>query len=120
MGEITGPGPGARSGVGSTLEAPPVQLPDPGGLSGQQVRGRACVWCAVALRNSTAVDLGVREVDAHGSSASWFPRGCRPCAILNAHKAVLDHSQGCLRCYDNPARCAEGQALRQKLREVRG
>lgn len=119
MGESTGPVPSARSGAGSTLDAPPVQLPDPDELSEQQVRGRACVWCAVALNNSTAHDLGVREADAHGSPASWFPRSCRPCAVVAAHKAHLDHTEKCLQCYDNPARCTDGQALRQTLKEVR-
>lgn len=119
MGEITGPGPGVRSGSGSTLDAPPLKLPKPGSLSEQQVRGRACVWCAVALSNATAHDLGMRTMRRLDSEFAWFPRSCRPCADIAAYKALLDHSENCLQCYDNQARCAEGSALRRTLREAR-
>ncbi|MEV6752370.1 hypothetical protein [Streptomyces sp. NPDC051214] len=119
MSESTGPGSAVGSGAGGTLEAPPVHLPDPGELSDQQVRGRACVWCAVALNNATAYDLGVRDTDAHGSPVRWFPRSCRPCAVVAAHKALLDHTEKCLQCYDNQAHCADGQALRQALKDTR-
>lgn len=119
MGESTGPRAGARSGSGITLDAPPVHLPDPAELSDQQARGRACVWCALALDNSTAHDLGVRDTDAHGSPVRWFPRSCRRCAVVAAHKALLDHTENCLQCYDNQSHCADGQALRQALKETR-
>ncbi|MGB8938938.1 MAG: hypothetical protein WCD21_01660 [Streptomyces sp.] len=119
MADITGPASRAGSGTSNTLEAPPLQLPGPAGLSEQQVRGRACVWCAVALSNATAIDLGVREVSAHGSSTHWFPRGCRPCAKLHVYRALLDHTQSCEQCNDEPTRCTEGHALRQILKEAR-
>ncbi|MEU2667388.1 hypothetical protein ABZ622_00740 [Streptomyces sp. NPDC007164] len=54
-------------------------LPDPATLSGAQQRGVHCVWCSVALANGTAHDLGPRHVDAHGTSALWFPRCCPSC-----------------------------------------
>jgi hypothetical protein len=95
MADTTGPASRAGSGTSNTLEAPPLQLPGPAGLSEQQVRGRACVWCAVALSNATAIDLAVREVSAHGSPTHWFPRGCRPCAKLHVYRALLDHTQSC-------------------------
>lgn len=119
MAEITGPTSGAGPGSGNTLEAPPLQVPDPGGLSEQQVRGRACLWCAVALSNTTAIDLGVREASAHGTHTRWFPRSCRPCAILAAYTALLDHTQNCEQCADEPALCIEGSALRLTLKAMR-
>lgn len=119
MADSTGPASAVRSGSGNTLEAPPIQVPSPGELSGQQVRGRACVWCAVALSNATAYDLGVREADAHASAARWFPRACRSCAITKAYGALLDHSQSCEQCNHDPARCADGSALRRAVREAR-
>lgn len=96
-----------------------VPVPDPEGLTEQQVRGRACVWCAVALNNATAIDLGTREQQAHGTLTHWFPRTCRPCAVLHAYRAQLDHMQSCMQCADEPARCDEGSALRLALRLVR-
>ncbi|MFJ2896167.1 hypothetical protein ACIO87_14965 [Streptomyces sp. NPDC087218] len=56
-----------------------IGLPDPALLSGAQQRGTHCVWCSVALVNGTARDLGPRPVDAHGTSALWFPRCCPIC-----------------------------------------
>lgn len=119
MGESTGPTPGARSGTGSTLEAPVLKLPEPSSLSQQQVRGRTCVWCAVALSNATAHDLGTHYMRRLDTAFAWFPRSCRPCAVTAAHKALLDHTEKCLQCYDNPARCIEGSTLRQTLKEAR-
>ncbi|MFD8852578.1 hypothetical protein [Streptomyces sp. NPDC059604] len=54
-------------------------LPPVDDLTGQQQRGVHCVWCSVALANGTARDLGPRPVDAHGTSALWFPRCCPIC-----------------------------------------
>ncbi|MER7201903.1 hypothetical protein [Streptomyces sp. CB01635] len=119
MADITGRASGAGSGPSNTLEATPIQVPPPGGLSEPQVRGRACVWCAVALSNSTAIDLGMRETEAHGTAARWFPRGCRPCAIRHAYAAQLDHAQTCEQCTDDPGLCVPGTWLRLVMRQVR-
>lgn len=119
MAESTGPKPGARSGPGNTLEARPTQVPDPGGLSEEQVRGRACVWCAITLNNATAHDLGMRSMRRLDTEFAWFPRSCRSCTVVAAHALLLDHSESCLQCYDNQARCTDGSALRQTLKEVR-
>ncbi|WP_371528362.1 hypothetical protein OG302_22230 [Streptomyces sp. NBC_01283] len=98
----------------------PVPLPDVSTLSETQVRGRACVWCAVALNNSTAIDLGVRAIEAHGgSSAHWFPRSCRHCSIAHAYRALLDHTEACEECNSTPSRCTEGAALQLSLRMLR-
>ncbi|MFJ2591015.1 hypothetical protein [Streptomyces sp. NPDC087538] len=61
------------------LKVHEVDLPGPVTLSGAQQRGAHCVWCSVALASSTAHDLGPRLVDAHGTSALWFPRCCPTC-----------------------------------------
>ena len=54
-------------------------LPAVASLSAAQQRGAACVHCGITLSARTAVDLGPRLVDAHGSSAQWFPRCCTSC-----------------------------------------
>lgn len=51
-------------------------LPPMSELSEQQVRGSACVYCAVRLDNGDAVDLGERRVNRAGDTARWFPRAC--------------------------------------------
>ncbi|MER5184492.1 hypothetical protein ABT009_40305 [Streptomyces sp. NPDC002896] len=51
------------------------------GLSEQQVRGTACVWCAVTLNNGTAVDLGPQAVRRLDGRIFWFPRACPTCAL---------------------------------------
>ncbi|GAA1925953.1 hypothetical protein GCM10009837_59190 [Streptomyces durmitorensis] len=114
MGESTGPASGAGSRT-STLRTQPVEVPDPATLSVAQTCGRACVWCAVTLSTETAIELGSRSQGGF----TWFPRSCRLCAVVAAHKAHLEHSLKCLRCYDNPARCSDGQELRQTLKEAR-
>ncbi|MFE6808589.1 hypothetical protein ACFVEN_44100 [Streptomyces sp. NPDC057681] len=119
MAEITGPASGAGSGSSSTLEAPPIQVPAPAMLSEPQVRGRACVWCAVALCTTSAVDLGQRDGTFHGTAARWFPRGCRPCAIRHVYPAQLDHTQNCEQCTDDPTVCAHGSWLRLMMRQAR-
>lgn len=44
-------------------------------LSEQQIRGTACVYCAVRLDNGDAVDLGERRTN-RGGTTRWFPRAC--------------------------------------------
>lgn len=51
-------------------------LPAMSELSEQQVRGSACVYCAVRLDNGDAVDLGERHVTRAGQPIRWFPRAC--------------------------------------------
>ncbi|MEV0526652.1 hypothetical protein AB0I66_24730 [Streptomyces sp. NPDC050439] len=73
----------------------------------------------MALSNATAVNLGERSVDAHGSCTHWFPRACRSCAKTNVYKALLDHTQSCEQCNDAPALCEGGSALRATLKVAR-
>ncbi|MFD4483221.1 hypothetical protein ACFWPU_44935 [Streptomyces sp. NPDC058471] len=97
---------------------PPVDLPDVHSLSEPQVRGRACVWCAVTLATPIAVDLGVQEPDA-GRHIRWYPRACRDCIGYRLYLAQLTHVQTCEQCADDPARCSQGTVLRRWLREAR-
>lgn len=93
---------------------PPVE-----GLSVAQTCGRACVWCAVVLTTESAVELGTRSERRFDTDFVWFPRSCRVCTEPHAYRALLDHAQSCEQCADKPARCREGHALRQTLKEVR-
>lgn len=95
-----------------------VELPPIGTLTQAQVRGAACVWSAVMLRTTTAIDLGPREAEFHGTVARWFPRGCRSCAVQSAYLALLGHAQCCDQCEDDPARCEPGGRLRRAVREA--
>lgn len=94
-------------------------VPPVGTLSVAQTCGRACVWCAVVLTTENAVELGSRSERRGDTDFVWFPRGCRFCASRPAYLALLAHIQSCEQCADDAARCAEGSALRQTLREAR-
>lgn len=61
------------------MQAAEVALPATADLTDAQLRGTACVWCAMRLDTATAVDFGVRP-DPDCPWASWFPRACRSCA----------------------------------------
>ncbi|MET9545710.1 hypothetical protein ABZY36_10430 [Streptomyces sp. NPDC006627] len=96
------------------------ELSDPAELAEDQVCGRRCVWCAASLNTAIAVDLGERrEVSAHGSTSSWFPRCCRPCGFEHIYRALLDHTQSCEQCADDLTRCRVGTGLRMAMRTVR-
>ncbi len=110
MSDITGPPCGAVSSA-AIRQAPPITLPDPAGLAEDQVCGRRCVWCAASLNNNEAVDLGARQVDAHGSGAHWFPRGCRPCAYTHLSEASQQHRKTCKVCSTSLPWCRTGQTL---------
>ncbi|MGW6703632.1 hypothetical protein ACWGDE_01880 [Streptomyces sp. NPDC054956] len=63
-----------RTDKPTDTQTPP--LPAIGGLSEDQVRGAACVYCAVRLDNGNAIDLGERPAKRGGSIIRWFPRAC--------------------------------------------
>lgn len=94
-----------------TIGELPVELPDPQDLAQAQVCGRACVWCAVALDNAAAVDLGDRDVGAHGSVTRWFPRRCRPCGYTHLYAALQAHRESCKQCTTSLPWCIRGQRL---------
>ncbi|MGW3491464.1 hypothetical protein [Streptomyces sp. NPDC001054] len=56
-------------------------LPHPSALTGEQVRGAACVWCEKPVQAGlNDVDLGSRRWrPSGGASVAWFPRTCRAC-----------------------------------------
>ena len=72
---------GTRSGSVEAIAL--LLLPEWADLSEQQVRGRACVWCAVTLHNGSAVDLGSRRIRVLDGHLNTFPRACRTC--MRAH-----------------------------------
>ncbi|QQC89819.1 hypothetical protein [Streptomyces alfalfae] len=96
--------------MSETKDRAAVPLPDVQELTQPQVCGRACVWCAVALDNTTAIDLGAREVDAHGSVTRWFPRCCGPCGRRHFRDAFTAHRAGCSTCSAIPW-CITGKRL---------
>lgn len=55
---------------------PTPPLPAIGDLSEDQVRGAACIRCAVRLDNGNAIDLGERRTKRAGGTVRWFPRAC--------------------------------------------
>jgi hypothetical protein len=93
------------------IQHAPVPLPDIQELTEAQVCGRACVWCAVVLCNSVAVDLGARDVTAHGLITRWFPRGCRSCAYTRLFDEFKKHLKGCTQCSTSLPWCTQGQRL---------
>ncbi|TGB09782.1 hypothetical protein [Streptomyces sp. MZ04] len=106
-------------GNGTVERAVHPPVPPVEGLSVAQTCGRACVWCAVTLTTENAVELGTRSEQRFDTDFVWFPRSCRLCAEPHAYRALLDHIQNCEQCADETARCVEGHALRQTLKEVR-
>lgn len=95
-------------------------LPDLGGLSEQQVRGKACVWCAVTLENGTAIDLGPRPLRVAGNVTNWFPRGCRSCTTIEVYKLLVEHGAGCKACKTRGGLCSTRDRFVALRRRARG
>lgn len=93
-----------------------IPLPAHNDLSAQQVRGAACVWCAVTLGPGTAVDLGQRPSHTPDGQVTTFPRGCRPCTGKAAYEVLFDHASVCEQCVDNAANCETGRGLRRLVK----
>jgi hypothetical protein len=98
-----------------------LALPPLTGLSERQVRGMACVWDGIILTPATAVDLGVRSASRAGEPVSWYPRGCRGCVALQAHRGLLTHGTTCTVCAreETAASCELGRGLYRLVREYR-
>lgn len=96
-----------------------LALPALDGLSKEQVRGAACIWCATTLTADTAVDLGERRHKRLDGHYSTFPRACRPCTHDAADAALMDHAPRCEQCVDDAAGCELAVALRRLMREHR-
>ncbi|MDH6629039.1 hypothetical protein M2271_006874 [Streptomyces sp. LBL] len=105
----------------STTASPLLLLPLPAldGLSQEQVRGAACVWCGVRLVTTTAIDLGERCHKRLDGAYSTFPRACRGCAGEAAVRALRDHAGQCEQCTDGASLCETRTALERLTREGR-
>jgi hypothetical protein len=98
-----------------------LAIPSIAGLSEHQVRGMACVWDGITLTSATAVDLGVQSASRAGEPVSWYPRACRGCVALQAHRGLLTHGATCTMCAAEataPA-CEIGRGLYRLVREYR-
>jgi hypothetical protein len=96
------------------------ELPGITGLSEQQVRGKACVWCGVTSENGKAIDLGQRPAQFAGSQVSRFPRGCCPCAKSNAEQELAAHLETCRTCNTRGGVCSTGNDVQAILGQAQG
>lgn len=97
-----------------------LALPAREGLTDDQARGRACVWCGrEPLTVATSADLGEQTSVVPGSASAihWYPRACRPCAAERAHKALFQHAPMCEQCVDEAGRCEVSLILYRLVRE---
>lgn len=93
-----------------------LPLPNVRGLSDAQVRGTACVWCAITLAPDTARDLGPRPGP---DGRQMFPRGCPTCIRAEALRVYGMHERMCEQCVDDPTACDTRRALRRLALEGR-
>lgn len=96
-----------------------LTLPALDGLSKEQVRGAACIWCGTSLTADTAVDLGERRHKRLDGRYSTFPRACHRCVHDAAYGVLMDHAPSCEQCVDDAAGCDMAVALRRLMREHR-
>lgn len=97
-----------------------LPLPDWADLSEPQVRGKACVWCAVILATATAVDLGTRRIRVLDGHLTTFPRACRTCMRAHALKTEAAHKATCEHCatsVDTADACDTAQAVHRLVQE---
>jgi len=115
---------------GTTDEIPAAVLdvlapPAPGELNGDQTRGRACVWCGVALTVGTTVPLGERMAPAGGSGSTAgvrrLPGACHGCVAGRAHRGLFAHGSTCELCADKASAdaCTVGRGLYRLIRKHR-
>ncbi|MCH0561522.1 hypothetical protein [Streptomyces sp. MUM 16J] len=99
------------------LDAIAPDLPQPDMLTKDQAAGRTCVWDEEPLMLESAVDLGERVAE----DGRWFPRACRNCTSLRAHRAMLDHGTHCPLCASaaTAAHCTVGRGLYRLQRACR-
>lgn len=105
----------------STTDSPLLLLALPAldGLTQEQVRGAACVWCTAGLATATAVDLGERRHKRLDGHYSTFPRACRPCVTKVARATIADHAGSCEQCTDDASGCETRAELELLAREGR-
>lgn len=107
--------------VGMSTQEALTLLPIPGltGLSQEQVRGAACIWCDTGLDTATAVDLGERRHKRLDGRYSTFPRACPACAREAAVRVLRVHRGTCEQCTDDTTLCDVRTALEHLTREGR-
>ncbi len=86
------------------------------------------MWCAVALDNGTAVDLGRQAYALLDGRIFWFPRGCPVCATAHGadkaqrvdetYGAYIRHLGECTGCATEDAPCEDGEQLRAAHRKA--
>ncbi|MGW2720869.1 hypothetical protein [Streptomyces sp. NPDC001492] len=98
-----------------------LELPDPDGLTTEQVRGAVCIWNRnePPLTAATAVDLGERRHKRLDGRYSTFPRACHRHTHEAAYKALIAHTASCEQCVDDSTQCPTGRALLRLMREHR-
>nr|WP_240981178.1 hypothetical protein [Streptomyces sp. N502] len=96
-----------------------MPLPSLDGLTEQQVRGTACVWCETSITTATAVDLGQRRHRRLDGHYSTFPRACALCVRTAADEERPRHADSCEQCVDDAALCDTARALRRLALEGR-
>ncbi|MFF9284880.1 hypothetical protein [Streptomyces griseosporeus] len=101
-----------------------LMLPEPVGLTEDQLRGAACVWCGERLTIETAIDLGEHTAQSGANSRDlggrWYPRSCRPCVYHAALGHLHAHALGCAGCREGDeagGHCEKGRALARLMRE---
>jgi hypothetical protein len=72
------------------LPLPPLHT-----LTERQVRGIDCVYDAIPLAPTTAIDLGARPAQRAGLPVTWYPRACRRCVGEAALRALHGHAPEC-------------------------
>jgi hypothetical protein len=96
-------------------------LPDLGGLTDGQPRGRDCAWCGKGpLTAESAFDFGEQGSPAGTiTRVRWYPRGCRSCTAERAHSALFVHAPTCEQCADEGGLCEITRALYRLVRDGR-
>ncbi|MEH0574280.1 hypothetical protein QBA54_07250 [Streptomyces sp. B21-108] len=108
-----------RSVGPGTVDFALLPIPALDGLSQEQVRGAACVWCDTGLDTATAVDLGERRHKRLDGHYSTFPRACPSCVREAAIRALREHPGMCEQCVDDASVCDSRRALDHLAREGR-
>ncbi|WP_416983570.1 hypothetical protein [Streptomyces sp. T028] len=96
----------------------PEMLPVPrlGGLSREQIAGKACVWCGCSPDDR--IVLGPRISPRAGMVKRWFPSACQPCTGRKAVQVYRRHTTTCARCTHRDY-CPDSHALHALALECR-
>lgn len=75
-----------------------LPMPKAHTLTGEQIEGKTCVWCAKRLGEGVGLSLGPRIRVAPGGVRRWLPQACRPCTGVEAARVYQLHIRTCARC----------------------